>query len=159
MFVARLRFPPSCRKATCSDPENNIGALVYSISIPLSHSVRLLRRHMARSARSPLCIPSGFLVENLSPTARRNLSRDLCMTEINHGMYIVCRPPACSATSTGETKWLEKGLIRAKTALYRGFRTLYRHAGYPRRALENLAQQGLISRESCWRPRCTKFND
>lgn len=45
-------------------------------------------------------------------------------------------------------KWLEKGLIRMKTGLYRGFRTFYSLVGYPRRILENLAQQGLISCES-----------
>eukprot|EP00903_Cladosiphon_okamuranus_P011263 g10621.t1 len=44
-----------------------------------------------------------------------------------------------------ETSWLEKSLIRIKTSLFRGFRTFYSWVGYPRRALEHLAQQGLIS--------------
>ncbi|CAM9193788.1 unnamed protein product, partial [Hapterophycus canaliculatus] len=44
-----------------------------------------------------------------------------------------------------ETSWLEKGLIRIKTGLYRGFRTFYSIVGCPRRALENLAQHGHIS--------------
>ncbi|CAM9988729.1 unnamed protein product [Scytosiphon promiscuus] len=44
-----------------------------------------------------------------------------------------------------ETSWLEKNLIRIKTGLFRGFRTFYGLVGHPRRALENLAQQGHIS--------------
>ncbi|CAM9483729.1 unnamed protein product, partial [Pylaiella littoralis] len=49
------------------------------------------------------------------------------------------------AKEEAETSWLEKGLIRMKMGLYRGFRTFCGMVGYPRRALESLAQQGLIS--------------
>lgn len=45
-------------------------------------------------------------------------------------------------------KWLEKSLIRSKTRLFRLIRTFYSWVGYPRRALENLAQHGVISCES-----------
>lgn len=44
-------------------------------------------------------------------------------------------------------KWLEKNLIRLKTRLYRGFRACYSLVGRPRRVLEELVQQGLISCE------------
>ncbi|CAM9586390.1 unnamed protein product [Ectocarpus sp. 4 AP-2014] len=49
------------------------------------------------------------------------------------------------ATEERETSWLEKKLIRLKTRLYRGSRACFSLVGRPRRVLEELVQQGLIS--------------